>query len=400
MKKYFCVQLKRVARFLPWGLCVVLVLFLCMTVVYNAMRADSAAASEAENTRIKIAVVGTANDRYLKLGLAAMQFDSTAMSMQLVAMEEDAAIAALLQGEIGAYFVFPENFLDDAFYGNVHRLRFVSTMGAAGLVSIVKDEILSIADNALVACESGSYGVGDALLANGNPGSYSQHVNDLSVEYVDFLLDRSKMYRIEETATNNIAMDKYMLGGLTVTMLMLSCLPFAPLYIRGDQSLFRVLRARRVGAVRQSVAEFGAYLLAMTLLLAVISAVLYFGEMLPAGVRLGTLFAQCIPMVVMMTGLAYCMFAFSEHLITGVLLSFFVTLALCFIGGCLYPLQFFPVSVQHMAQFLPTGIARQNALACFIGAAPHGTWALVGYGLAFLALATGARAYRAGKVRG
>lgn len=400
MKKYFLLQLKRAARFLAWGLCVVLVLFGCMSLVYNAMVMAETSADETENSRIQIAVVGTGQSIFLQWGLAAMQFDSTAMSLELVAMDEDEAIDALMRGEIAAYFVFPENFVDDAMYGDVHKLRFVSTVGATGLVSIVKDEIVSIADDILVACENGSYGVGVAVEENGSPETYGKHVNDLALEYVDFLVDRSKMYRIVNVPQNSIPFDRYMLGGLTVLMLMLSALPFAPLYIRSDQSLFRVLRARRVGPVKQAAAEFLAYFAAMTVLLAVVAGVLHLGGLLPEGVTWGKTFASALPVVCMITSLAYCVYALSDHLIGGVLLGFFMTLALSFIGGCMYPLQFFPLSVQRMAALLPTGLARQSLIGCFMGTGPAAVWPLLAYSAAFLAVAMIARACRAGKVRG
>lgn len=400
MKKYFLLQLKRGSRFLIWGLCVVLVLFGCMTMVYNAMVTAENEETEAETQKIKIGVAGTTQHKYLQWGLAAMKLDSTAMSLQLVGMEESEAMDALLRGEIMAYFVFPDNFVDDAMYGDVHKLRFVSRMGATGLISIVKNEIISLADSILIACESGSYGVGDAVDDNGSPETYGKHVNDLSIEYVDFLLDRSKMYNVESTAQNNASIDQYMLSGLTVTMLMLSCLPFAPLYIRADQSLFRVLRARRVGPVRQTVAEFAAYLLVMMVLLAAVSAVLHFGGMMPEETSLLGVFAGALPTLTMMAALSYCMYTFSDHIISGVLLSFFVILALCFVGGCMYPIYFFPLSVQSLAAVLPTGIAWQSMLDCFTGASVTGTGALLAYSAAFLAIAVGVRAYRAGKSRG
>ena len=139
MKKYFLMQLKRSARFLAWGLCVVVVLFGCMTMVYRSMAQKEADVAAENAMKMKLGVVGTAQDRYLQWGMAAMQLDSTALSLELVPMEEDAAMEALQQGSISAYFVFPENFVEDAMYGDVQKLRFVSHSGAGGLASIVEN---------------------------------------------------------------------------------------------------------------------------------------------------------------------------------------------------------------------------------------------------------------------
>ena len=63
-------QLKRVLRFLPWALCVVLVLFGCMSLVYNAMVVAQETEDAADTAKIAVGVVGTAGDQYLQWGLA------------------------------------------------------------------------------------------------------------------------------------------------------------------------------------------------------------------------------------------------------------------------------------------------------------------------------------------
>lgn len=401
MGKYFVLQLKRIARFLPCGLCVVLVLFGCLGVVYQAMVSAQEMENEAEAAKIRVGMVGTANDQYLQWGMAAMQFDSSAMSIEIVQMEEPEAVSALEQGTIAAFIVFPDNFVDEALYGNVQQLRFVSTVGAAGLVSIIKEEVTVMVDRILVACEGGSYGVGEALSDNGHGQLWGEHVNGLALEYVDFLFDRSKMYTVEPLQQENyVPFDRYMLGGLTVLLLMLSCLPFAPLYIRGDQSLSRLLRSQRVHPAGQVLAEFGGYGLGLSVLLAGVCAVMGLAQVLPEGVSAWSLFVGGLPALVMVAALTYLLFSVSDHLIGGVLLTFFAVLALCFVGGCMYPISVFPLSVQSFAAVLPSGLARQSIIACIQGTAPADVGALLGYGAVFLALAALVRGHKAGKIRG
>lgn len=394
MKKYCFLQLKRSARFLPWGLCVALVLFGCMSLVFTAMmNADV----DTEDVKVRVGVVGTANDTYLKWGLAAMQLDSTAMSIKLVAMEEDAAVTALKQGDIAAYIVFPEHFMDNAMTGDVGQLRLVSTVGAAGLVSIVKEEITVLVDKILASCENGAYGAGDAMADNGYGHTYYDYVNDMALEYVDLLFNRSRMYRVESLIQDSVPFDRYMLGGLSVLLIFLCCLPFAPLYIQGDRALSLVLGSHRVGPVKQTVAEYGAYLASLVALLALIALVLRHSGMLPAETTGFSLFLGALPTLWMASALCYCLFMVSDHLIGGVLLSFFVVIALGFAGGCMYPVQVFPGTMQHLAAVLPSGIARQSLTACFMGEDPVGVLPLLCCSTVFLAVATAVRSVKAGK---
>ena len=398
MIKYCLLQLKRAARFLPWGLCVVLVLFTCMSLAYNAI--TSSQNDESDSMKLKIGVVGSSQDKYLQWGLAAMKFDSTSMSMELNAMEEDEARRALEQGKISVYVVFPENFIADAMSGNPGQLQLVTTMGATGLTPILKEEVTHLVESILASCENGAYGAGSAVLNHGNPSSANHHVDELALEYVDFLLVRSRMYRIEEMEQTGIAFEDYMLGGLSLLLMMLCCLPFAPLYIRSDHSLSRVLRAKRIGTIKQTLSEFGAYLSIMIVMLAVIACVLKQGNLLSSQVSGFQMYFRALPVLFMVAALCFCIYTLSDNLISGVLLAFFLVIVLCFTGGCMYPIQVFPAAMQTIATILPTGIARVSLTNSLMGLTSTGIFELLAYGVAFLAIALVARAYKTGKVRG
>lgn len=400
MKKYFLLQLKRACRFLPWCLCVVLILFGCMSVVFNAMVVADDQENQSDLTRLKLGVVGTAGDKYLKWGLAALQFDTTALSMNLVAMEEDEAQRALEQGQIAAYLVFPEGFVDSAMDGEVLKVRFVCTVGASGMISIIKEEVTGIVERTVIACEKGSYGVRPALRENGVEGPYGKYIDEMSLEYVEFLFDRSKMYQVETMDAASVPFDRYMLGGLTVVLMLLACLPFAPLYIRADRSLARVLRSRRVGVLTQTASDFGAYFAAMSVLLATVSLVAHFGGLLPAGMPGWKLFFGALPAVLMLTAMTFFMYSLSGHLTSGVLLTFFAILALGYIGGCMYPIHFFPLSVQALAPWLPTGVARVSITACFVGQTAGNIGPLLAYSALFLTATVAVRSYKTGKAGG
>lgn len=399
MGKYFILQLKRVARFLPYGLCVVVVLFGCMSLVYRAMVLSEESENAAENVKLQVAIVGAAGDRYLQWGLAAMQFDSSAMSMKLVMMEENTAIEALKTGTITAYVVFPEGFMDSALRGDVQQLRFISTAGTQDLATIIKEEVTAVVDRVLIACESGSYGVGDALTDNDQGDSWGKHVNGIALEYVDFLFDRSRIYRVESLdQKNHLTIAQYMPGALATVLLMLSCLAFAPLYIRPDQTMARLLRSQRIGITRQVIAELGSYGVGLMALLAVVAAILAKSGMV--AVSGWSVFVGMIPSLWMFAALTYLLYSLSDQLIGGVLGAFFVTLALSFVGGCMYPIRMFPDSIQALSAVLPSGIARAHITGCFLAMASSECWKLLAYAIVFAALSVVIRSGKAGKVRG
>ena len=97
---------------------------------------------------------------------------------------------------------------------------------------------------------------------------------------------------------------------------------------------------------------------------------------------------RLIPAVLALTSLQFLLFELTDSLISGILLQFFVTIALAYASGCFYPISFFPTAVQSFSKFTPSGLARAYLSSVLSGA--DGLWysvALVVYA-AILLIAT------------
>ena len=150
----------------------------------------------------------------------------------------------------------------------------------------------------------------------------------------------------------------------------------------------RMLHARRLTAPRQLTAEFAAYGLMLALMVALpLTAVAVLAPDRLA-VSLPEAVLRVLPVLLMLAALSFLLYSLADHLIGGVLVHFFGTLALCFVSGCLYPVYFFPPAVQVVANRLPTGIARTQLAGCLTGAdATETTLWLAGYSVLFLLVA-------------
>ena len=88
-----------------------------------------------------------------------------------------------------------------------------------------------------------------------------------------------------------------------------------------------------------------------------------------------------------LTALSFFLFTLARDYMAGVLLHFFGTLTLCFISGCMYPVYFFPVALQKISAYLPTGLARAQLSGCITGVTDlFATLLLILYGIVFLLL--------------
>lgn len=396
MKKYFCAQLKRLGRILVPVLLVAAILFGCMMVIYDAI-SDMNQESQV-TTKFQVGVVGTADDLYLQLGLKAMaSIDTSRYSLELVEMEEEEAEKAMRRGTIAAFVVFPDKFLDTAFRGEIIPLKFVCTAGSVGLVSMIKDELTQMIETMLLEAQRGIYGTWDAMDALELEGSAT--VNAISIEYAELVFRRGNVYKASTLGTfDGLGMEGYLVTGLCIVLFLLICLTFAPMMIRRDYALSRMLCAQGRGVFGQVLCDFGAYLIGLAGIATVI--LLYLVLWMGAPVTFGMIM-QALPVLLTLGAMSFMMYELATDMVSGVLLQFFITLGLCFVTGCLYPITFFPESVQTLAMFLPTGLAREQIALCILEDANSAiTVALLGYSVLFFTLSVMVRRVKTAGVRG
>ncbi|MBQ7817679.1 MAG: ABC transporter permease [Oscillospiraceae bacterium] len=396
MGKYLYLQLKRLLRILLPALVVAAILFGCLALAYQAV--VSLTDDTQEQAKIKMGVVGTAGDTFLEMGMLALKtMDSSRFAIDFVQMNEPEAEDAMRRGEIAAFAVIPEGFIAAAMYGEIMPVKYVSTAGAVGLTTLLKDEITKMVEDIVIQTQKGIFGTGDAMREEGLSGGAAE--NELTFKYFDFIFARSKMYAVSQLGGGaDIGLEEYLLSGFCVVLLMLICLVFAPVMVRRDMSLSRVLSAGNRSVIGQVICDFAVYLIGILCIIAVLMGIaVWIGWIeLSAGVLL-----QWIPIVIAMGALSFLLYELTTNLISGVLLQFFALLALCFVSGCFYPVTFFPDSVQTLAAYLPTGIARTQLAESFAGVMHiSGMLALLGYGILFFGAAVLIRKAKVAFVRG
>lgn len=357
---------------LPGVLCAVLALAAVLgLLLFNILGENSQSSA-----KVRIGLVGTTEDPILQMGMTALQtLDDTRYSVELAALTEPEAEKALEAGKLAAYAVIPEDFMEEAMYGRFLPLKFVSTTGASGVVSIFKEEFTQVIGDMLSEARKGVYGIAAAMDGREDAGT---HMNDLALEYVELVFLRSRTYQLRELGiVDDLGLDGYLLCGLTVLLLTLLCLPFAPLLVGGDRSLSRLLTARGICVPAQIGCEYLAYFSGCLILTAALA--LLAGWIIPESIRGQLGWHQLIPAVFAVTAISYLLCQLAKDIISGVMLQFLVFLAMAFVSGCMYPVFFFPEGIQRLAQYLPTGIARSWLASGVTGGEGTALW-LVLYG--------------------
>ena len=397
MGKYFQLQCKRLLRFLPGILLVTVILAGSLWFAYQLFTQQNA--NQEENQKFAIGLCGETDDPFLQMGLSALSsFDSSRYAIDVQLMEEQEAVRTLNKGEIAAYAVIPEGFMDAAFAGQILPIEFYTTPGATGIVSLVKEELCETITSMLVSSQKGVFGMWDTMVDNGLRSKTDGQMDRMSLIYVDYIFTRDRIYSLNELGiADALGLEGHVLCGLCVLLSTLICLPLAQQMIPGDRALGQLLSAKGKPAWKQAICDFGAYGVTLLCVLMVLTVGLVFVPQIDNGLAL---FGRLIPVVLLAVCLSFMFYSLSRDLISGVMLQFFASVILCFVSGCLYPVYFFPVLVQRIAQWLPTSLARIYLAGYITGSTPAYTLpVLLGYCAVFVAVGLWSRVRHVQEVR-
>lgn len=380
MKKYLVVQFKRMAKALPLAMVVMLLLFSGLVAVLHGLLQERSESEEVK--KYVLGIVGDPDNAYMNLGVSVISsLDETRFSLELkVFDDEESAREELMAEEISSYFVFPAGFVEMAMRGEIQPIRVVSLQDPGSFILLLKEELADAITEVVVESQKGIYGVGEALDDHDHHELAFENVNRLSEEYFKMLFHRSDLFSVEVLGVSDaLPLPSYYFCSFTVFFLLLMGLPFAAVFVKKDLSLHRMLTSARVSPLRQTVCECGVYIgvtggmfLLLLLLLGylrdrveVLSALGIFDLHGPLSLAL-----LLLPLVLVTASFGELLFELSGELVSGILLHFFATLALCYVTGCFYPLYAFPAPVQALAPFLPTGAARAYFAALLTGDSP------------------------------
>ncbi len=403
---YFSLQLKRALKTLPAVLCVSAVLFLSLGMILTGIISQDN--NSEEKTKFGIGIVGDTSESYLGLGVAAVEtLDSSRFTIDFKEMTEREAKQALEAGKLSAYVLIPEGFVESAVHGDIQKITYVTSPGAVGLTTILKNEIASFISEVLVHSQKGVYATG-AVMKEAALKNRSEIMDNMAIEYFSFILGRSNLYRTEIAGvSDSLSLGGYFICGLPIFFLFIWGISSCFLFARRDTALSEMLAVKGCRSLIQIAGEYLAYLLLMLIMLLVIFiAVLPFAQQLSglvpefAGADISfalSFFIRLIPCAVMIAAIQFLIYEAVSGMIAGVLAQFVSAIVLSYIGGCLYPIGFFPEVIAKFSLFLPSGLARAHMTSFLSG--DNGTAYLAGMAIWFVGVSAASVAVRSARIR-
>ncbi len=321
---------------------------------------------------VSIAIAGDVNDVYLKTALDAVKnYDMTRYAMSFPIMTEEEAKEQLKNSGITGYIVIPEGYMKAARAGTVETINFVTTSGAQSLSSRLVSEMIRTISELVVASQKATYGYEKFALDRGVTFEELKPSAQAEVaKYIMALVNRDLLFNVDKTGLSGASTgDDSVVAGILTVFLFLWGITCCTVSTRRDVRLFKSLGAEGVGAARQILAEYAAYLFFFLLSVASITAIAaaafsIFDLSLPGGIAVtgedALRFALGLPFpIIVASSVQFFIYEATSGITGGVLAQFITAILLGLATGCLYPPHFFPKAVQKIGEFLPTGIVRR-----------------------------------------
>lgn len=366
--KYFSVQLKRALKALPVVILTAVIISGCLLLLFIMMKRIGNITDPQEP--LKIGVVGDVDDEYFQIGLAAMKhFDSSRFAVEIIELDEEEAVELTREGKLSGYAIIPEGFVNSVMTGENRQITLVTTDSSEDLMSQLVIEFMDQISGYLLETQNSIYGLQRYMIDEAMNESVSASINDINLFYVNLVMRRDNLFapmKFIDTG-NTVSTAAGYVCGLTVFLIMLFGIAYSPVYTRRDLSLNAVMRSRGVGLVFQILGEYLSYLFMMLIcLIPLMSGIVY--AIHRSGIAISEweqgyfedyryFVMGYIPIIIMFAAIQYMLFLSADNFIAGVSLQFICAVALAYLGGCLYPLSFFPEIIRKSALYQPAGLA-------------------------------------------
>lgn len=372
-------QCKRIGKLFPAALAVTAALVCCLVLLYTALvRAD---AGQEKKQVVEIGLVGSTEGSYLGFGIRALQsLDSSRFAVTFQEMEsEEAAEKALERGELSAYVLIPDGFVEDLVKGVNAPVTYVASAETVGIGSMVMSELVETISVLITESQNVVYSTQRILREQGRQDIYKEAEEGLCLRLLDLILGREKVYDLELIGVSGgLSMVEYATCGVAVLFLLLWGIAATPFMAGRDAAVSRFLYARGLSAGGQVLAEYASWL--------VLSVVCFLGVTVPFAFYTGGWIFGMVPVAVVFAAMQLCVYEWVSGPVTGTLIQFLAAAGLGYLSGCFYPVAFFPAGIRAVAPYLPTGAAMEYGGKLITGQAFGGELAVLGiYGVgAFL----------------
>ena len=314
-------------------------------------------------SRIGVGIVGNIENRYMKLGVEMLNnMDASRFSIKFINMDEIAARKYLKAGEIIGYFKIDKDFIDALEKGENRPVEYISS--GAGMISALSKEVASVFSTLLLNSERAIYATDNYLIDHPQVYNRERANTEFNIELLKNVMSRGRIYDVKsiDTVSGLSDVDNYICG-MSVLFMMLTGLGLGGLLCEKNESLLRVLKSRGLSYSDSLIADM--FVISLYIILTVLiftGGMALTGEILPGNHNFVNLFEYCKDIVflsVMFASMHLFIYEIIYKRVVAVLAELLLSISLGYIGGCIYPISFFPDIIGKLSIFLPSGAGIQ-----------------------------------------
>lgn len=358
-KSYLLIQIKRLFQVLPMAL---LFNFLTIAGICGIFALKIGTTSKSQS-RIGVGIVGSIENKYMKLGVEMLNnMDASRFSIKFINMDETAAKKSLKAGEIIGYFKIDKDFIEALEKGENRPVEYISS--GAGMISALSKEVASVFSTLLVNSERAIYATDNYLIDHPQVYNRERANTEFNIELLKNVMSRGRIYDVKsiDTVSGLSDTDNYICG-MSVLFMMLTGLGLGGLLCEKNESLLRVLKSRGLSYGDSLIADM--FVISLYIILTVLiftGGMALTGAILPGNHNFVNLFEYCKDIVflsVMFASMHLFIYEIIYKRVVAVLAELLLSISLGYIGGCIYPISFFPDIIRKLSIFLPSGAGIQ-----------------------------------------
>lgn len=366
-KLYWKLQLKRFLKALPGMSWLTVLLTVSLLLLLKAMFFIEEAKEEKQVARIGI--VGDLSDSYLGIGIQVLMNMENIKSMaDFQILTEEEAKLRFEAGEISAYLLVPEGFIDSILTGENKKISYVTTQETQGIVGMLVNELVGAISGLVTTTQTNVYAMQTYLIENDMREQLAEATKGINLAFIGAALNRKDIYELQLLGVSNkLSVTGHLFTGILMLLVLLWGMNCVSLMVREEDSLLKILRIKGLSAGMQVTAEVAAYAMLQCMSLCVvfccvILAKSVLGLEIPEWESKGAIQSICfigkwIPVVIMIVAMQAFLYEVVSNVMNGVLLQFSVAISMGYLSGCIYPISFFPKIVQQVAGWSPVGVA-------------------------------------------
>lgn len=364
-KVYLNLEIKRSFKHYPCVLIITLVLII--GIALSAFAVLKFNQNDGNKQVIRVGVVGNVGDSYLGIGVYAIKkMDSSRLYVDLVEMEEPAALDALKNREIAGYVYIPDDFVKGITRGTNIPLKYVTGDDPAGFGNILENEIVMMVSDLVTHAQKSVYATVKLARDNGASKGIDKKIDKLNLSYINYVLNRDKAHELVITGIKDeLTYGGYYVCAIITFFLMIWGISSSSILTEKNNELSRLLYTRGIHLRWQVFSRLVSFTLATMLTLMLLA--LCFGimadnfdfgivELRATDAMSAILFViKLIPVVLMFCTMHVMIYEIFTGSVGSILAQFLIAIGLGYISGIFYPMAFFPEPVQIFASYLPSG---------------------------------------------